>query len=575
MTPVQVDARPVEARPDAAVDKERRWIVPAAIAATALLSVLLSGHRSGDNNNLFHLPILTGLYDEPQFARDVFIQSLRYYVSGFWMLFAGAADDQTVLWFFLPLQLLSRALFFAGVAMWAPLLGLAGWRRGSLLLLIVALAETLRRAAPAGDGGIFVENFTHSELCNGTSLIALALAARGRYGWAFAVAGVTFFVNMFMAVWLAPPLAALAATAWRRDEVDLATLARRSAPGLLAAGLLAVPVLARMVTNPDFGRPLNFDYPDFLVEYWPHHFLVQHLRLGHLLKFAGLVAAGAVAALALHPGSRRNLLPVFGGYLAVWAIGALLPFLTSSATLINLHLLRVSGMIAIVATLAIATHIVRFSLSEDRADRHVWAPALLLSLAIDIRLVAAAALLLMARTRLPVPSRATHRLIPLIALVVVLGAATMRAVEAFRADQQFRAAQRRWAVLAEWARERTDRNAVFLLPPYNIRSDGPLPASPPGQDRLVQASELFPTTAHRGVWVTGKQGAAVMWWPRYYEQWRTRLIETLELPDVPSRLSYARRHGIAFVVDECAAAGAPAPAFRSGPLCAYAAAGRS
>ena len=48
----------------------------------AVLSLLVSGYVFGIKNNLFHLPIVGMLYDEPQFRGDEFIQSLRHYAAG-------------------------------------------------------------------------------------------------------------------------------------------------------------------------------------------------------------------------------------------------------------------------------------------------------------------------------------------------------------------------------------------------------------------------------------------------------------------------------------------------------------
>ena len=62
-----------------------------AIAAVgALLSFCVTGHLFGVSNNIFHLPIVASLFDEPQYGKDAFIQSLRYFAAGPWQLLQGS-----------------------------------------------------------------------------------------------------------------------------------------------------------------------------------------------------------------------------------------------------------------------------------------------------------------------------------------------------------------------------------------------------------------------------------------------------------------------------------------------------
>src|SRR5580698_10700226 len=60
-------------------------------AIASLVSLCVTGCVLGVRNDLYFLPIGRALYDQPQFAHDAFIQSLRYYASGPWMLLSGVA----------------------------------------------------------------------------------------------------------------------------------------------------------------------------------------------------------------------------------------------------------------------------------------------------------------------------------------------------------------------------------------------------------------------------------------------------------------------------------------------------
>ena len=101
-------------------------------AITAALSLAYKGFLFGIENNVFHLPIVGGLYDEPQYRDDVFIQSLRYFSSGVWLLLGGFekhfGHTQAL---FLVLAYLSRWLCFVGFLCCASLLGVVDRRERS------------------------------------------------------------------------------------------------------------------------------------------------------------------------------------------------------------------------------------------------------------------------------------------------------------------------------------------------------------------------------------------------------------------------------------------------------------
>ena len=547
------------------------WWSGLAIAAAAGASIALSGWQPGQNNNAIHLAILARLFDEPQFAHDAYVQSLRFYSSGLWMTLAGAIPDDRLLAVLLPLQLMSRATFFAGVLMIAPVLGIEAWRRRMMFLVLVLVASPLDGFAVAGGGGLLIAGFTQSEWANGTVLIALALAARRRFGWAVAVWGATLFLNLFVAIWLAVPLAVQAGLTVRARQMTPGRLAMTTAPGAAAAIACAVPVLINLVANPAFGHAPAFDYIRFLDEYWPEHFLVWRVAPRDYAMLAGLAAAGLAAALQLPTATRRPLVLWILSFAGVWAVGAVLPLLTGSALLLNLHLLRVSGFVVIVATLAVAAFATTLAASPEPADRRFWAPLVVVLLATEPLLVPLVAMVTVARSRWGSANRLAHPLVPGVAVAIVVAVAGVRIGDAAGADARFRHDQHRWLQMAQAVRDHTPAATIVLLPTMNIQPVGPLPSGTADQAALAAGSEVFTTIAHRSVWVTGKQGAAVMWSPDYYPLWRARLLDVLALRDLPSRLGYARGHGIALVVDSCRWSGTVAPVLRAGSLCGFSA----
>ncbi len=107
---------------------------------------------------------------------------------------------------FLGLDCLGRLLAFIGMLACASLLGVVTRRQKIVFALLAATTPFLVGFSPAGTGGLIICYFTHSEVANGPLLLAIYFAARGRYTAAMLAWAVTFFVNVFMAVWLTPLL---------------------------------------------------------------------------------------------------------------------------------------------------------------------------------------------------------------------------------------------------------------------------------------------------------------------------------------------------------------------------------
>src|SRR5882724_4647113 len=203
-------------------------------AAAALLSLLHTGFVFGVGNNLFHLPIVAGLYNEPQYHDDAFIQSLRHFSSGVWMLLDGSSKDfGRTEWLFLVLAYLSRLISFVGFLCCGSLLGIERRLEKVVFSFIICLTSFLNGYSFAGGSGMFLGYFTHSEIANGTTLLALYFCARARFAEMLTALGATFFVNAFMAVWLALPLSLMALTLLRDGKTDLRSMVRQCLVGLI------------------------------------------------------------------------------------------------------------------------------------------------------------------------------------------------------------------------------------------------------------------------------------------------------------------------------------------------------
>jgi hypothetical protein len=140
-----------------AADREQDPLGLALLAMLgAVLSLLVSGYVFGIKNNLFHLPIVGMLYDEPQFRDDAFIQSLRFYAAGPFLILEGADKYIDPKALFLGLALASRFIAFIGFLSCATLLGIKTRRDRAIFVIITAFSKILAGSSYAGDGGLFI-----------------------------------------------------------------------------------------------------------------------------------------------------------------------------------------------------------------------------------------------------------------------------------------------------------------------------------------------------------------------------------------------------------------------------------
>jgi hypothetical protein len=422
----------------------------------------------------------------------------------------------------------------------------------------------------AGDGGLLVDAFTHSEVANGTILWAIAFAARAQVTRAIAATGVTFFINAFMAVWTALPLAMQTAHHLLKGSLSLRQLGRGAIFGGVLFLVAALPVVANVVSNPDFGSTPNFDFVEYLSDFWPDHFLVWKIPAIEIALLAGMFFPGAVAARALGPDGHFVFLTLIG-FGVVWLVGAALPYLTSSPTMLMLHLLRSNSAIQITSTLALAGIATLWTTSPNRPEDRFFGWAIAALLTLDRTLLAIPAILLVFALRRfgPIPPRTIVRAAPLVSVGIAIIAAQV-GWDAYERNQRRMDRQGDWRGIARWAKANTPPGAQFLLPVGWIKFRPNLTAEEAEQQSLVWGSEVFIFTSRRQVWVTAKQGAAVMWSPSYYFVWKNRMEQALALRSLPARLRFARAQGIDYVINSCDPA--QHPVAKSGSLCAYTAA---
>lgn len=510
-------------------------------ALAAGLTIIVQGFVFGWSNNLFQVPFVERWFDDPAFAQDSFIQSLRFFASWVWSLAGLMAPAMGTEETFLALHIASRFLMMLTAALLIREVGPRGAVGLAVAMLGLALADGLHGTSKVGGHDLYYWFFSHSGVTWPVILLSLLWLIRGHVVAAVAANGVVFGINGFVAATHGVGLFTGAFGLWPKDAAGRRRLARRWLLGLGLALLIGTPtfvwVWQMLATQPP--APPGFDGRDFLWNYWPEHWWVSFAPWRDRLWAVLNATAGLLALLLLGPRA-RVLLAAYLGYAAVFALAGLLPHVTHSLTILNLHPLRVgSGLVTFLATLAVvaAAGSAIFESEEGAARRWLAAVALVAiawgSLkAMPVAVAALGALLVLRRWRPAwlgrVPDGAAIATVVLLAGLVPLRLMEFADVRAARAEEA--AAQRE---IGEWLRERTPADAMVLVPAA---------ATPPHSHNIQ-------VWARRRFWVDWKRGGAVQWSPHYYAEWHGRLMQVQALHGLADDLAYACANGIGWLVE--------------------------
>jgi len=551
---------------------------PYSFTATAVVGALGSmattGFVFGIDNNVYHLPIVARLYDAPQFAEDLFIQAMRFYAAGPWLLLQGAERYIDPYWMFLGLWFLTRLIGFVGFLACADLLGIRTLAQRALFSGLLCLTPIMQGVSYIGVGDLFRNYFTHSEIPIGLTLLAIYFTARGALIPAIMLHGCTFFVNFFIAIWNAFAFAAqlLYATiarqlVWRRAMIQCAI-------GAVCVLPLCVPVVWNVINNPIFGRPLGFDFVDYLRESFPFHYLFDSFNTRVKIAMLSIVLLAGLSFIGLGP-SARHFLAALGGYLIVYGLGIVAPDLTNNYFILILQLLRVSTMFHLLAALGAIALAVQWLMGGNAVRARIWAPLLIAFVCADrvsalfAPLIVLAGILLKADRPVPTLVLRGGTLVGLLAVAGLLVAKPYhwwREAENNRIDRQWIS---EWNELAAWARRNTTPDSIFLIP--MVRAGESPPDDPIGLARWYAAHNAtsFEFSARRRIWVDFKRGAAVAVYPPYYSVWHQRITEVLALRSHHDWLHYARNNRIGYVIEVCQQPWDSSALFRTNRLCLY------
>lgn len=532
-----------------------------------MVSVAQQGFLFGYDNNVFHIPIVLRWADDPVFADDHVVQSMKNFTAPFWLLVGLVADESNVEWVFYLFHVAIRAASLAALTWAAASLGARGLLAGLLLPFWFAVAPGLRWETPIGAGQVFNMTLSHSDLVASLALAGITLAAQKRYLLAFSTLGATANMNAFAAVWVGCALMGVASGDRSRETVV------RSAVGLAVAAVLALPLATWMFGAIQEHPVSGAERERFLREYFPSHSLLGDIDPTRVILFGAIALVGFIGfRLATRSGEAWTRALVALCLLIV--AGMILPNLIVSRFLLDLHLLRASGLVQLLAVLALTAASISSLRSSDVAERVggllalclLALPALqgmLLSGAVlfcarrkDFLLPAALTILVAFVTATtasiwPAPVLLAAEIGVAVTFVVlkphmagwsapplsasVAAAALVVAGVALYTYSIHRTAietpaQRDALKMIAWARANTSPGAVFLVP---LRS-GFVPD--------------FQSRARRRIWVDWKRGGSAMWAPSYYQEWSQRMKEVGDLQDLPAKLTYACQNGIDYVL---------------------------
>jgi hypothetical protein len=574
----------------------------------AACSIAFQGAIHGFGNNVYHIPIMLGLVDLPQFADDAYIQSLRRFASFVYPLLGRITTDANLVYVFAVAHLLTRTALILAVFQVAMSVLPQARRFPLVVMACIVVPATLYGASPVGVAGLFSPIFSHTEFAQAVGVVSLCLAARRRLLLAALAWGLAFDLNLLVGVWCAMPLALLAAAEIRHDG-------RRALPMLAAAAavaaVVALPNLIWVLQIIGQDR-IDFDYPEYLRAYFPYHFLIAAAKPYNVAVLALHIVAGALALREVRASWRWTV--IYAGLVLLFGIGVILPSVTASQHWLGLQLLRADGMIVLVGTGFAVAALSALVMDADAPQERRYLALLCLAFltlgywpgsfdwahgGIGLLLLAllcataAFAYAGAARSFLSAirPVRGKLRLarepLPWLGLVLLLLAFYRgRLVHPDYLTIMVACASFALAGVLAWRPLRPGLKPamaiVAMLGIVNLaiadhRSPSRSPSGLPRDNELLGLQPLSPewlqvarwareatppmavflvppylagfdTEARRRVWYSFAQGAAVLWQPAFHATWMQRRAEVSGIASAAEARVYACRHGITHLV---------------------------
>lgn len=321
------------------------------IGGMALLSVVEQGFDFGIGNNVLQIPILQRAADPTLYPNDPFIDTLDDYFSVLWnglSLFTGVRDWSSIfLWAHIAIRFATVASLYALFSTSLSNRWLAAGAAG-----LLAVGPVFQKDSPVGQSDLLISYFNHTEASLACVLIGFALALKDRLWLSAVCLGFAFNLNAFVGAWGVFILGFGLDYKFLAQGIRHAT--KRLATFFIIFIVVAAPAIgwilkAIIIKNPAHSA---FDYRQYLLEYYPYHFLIGAAKPESIVELGCIVVSGLLAIWLLGHANRR-LAGLFLGAIVLFGIGMVLPFLTANSTLLNLHLLRADSLVVLLAAIAV------------------------------------------------------------------------------------------------------------------------------------------------------------------------------------------------------------------------------
>ncbi len=300
----------------------------------AICSIAIQNFDFAINNNLFHIAIVLRLYDLPQFANDLFMQSLRSFASPVYLLMSALASEENVAGWFFAFHVATRVLTFYALILVMLECGVKRDARLIIAVAVLVVAKAIYGTSPVGGDGMIMRYFTHSELAQAFALFGIVFLLRDCLLPASLIGGVAFDVNAFVGIWMLAPIGitATASLIARDPSHGFMDRAIRVILAGLLFGVLALPVaiwLRPIIAD----QAVDFDYPAYLRLYYGKHFFLDASSSWSIIQLVAATIAGAAAISRLRSSPAHWM--VFFGLLAVFVGGAVVDRFTHSRLILK------------------------------------------------------------------------------------------------------------------------------------------------------------------------------------------------------------------------------------------------
>jgi hypothetical protein len=309
---------------------------------------------------------------------------------------------------------------------------------------------------------------------------------------------------------------------------------------------------------------------------------LKDIPLHDKISFVSMIAMGVGAFVLLGREARPFLAAVFA-LLLLYGFGIAAPYLTHSSVVLNLHLLRDSTLLQLLAVLGSLSLAVRWWSSDNKIFAKLLGPVLVLVLCLPIRMTTvqpalhftlACGLLALSVSpywlrRLPIWLLSDRLRLRYAAIILIVAGFAVVVSSNIISNANAEAWIAEWDAAGRWARTGTPPNATFLIPTWYFR--GGIGRTQPGslEDEAVLNSGIFQYSAQRRLWIDFRSGAAIMWSPSYYDEWHRRVAEVNQLTTRSAETAYAKKNGINYIIDVCSAGSHGLQVFSTQRLCVF------